>query len=740
MTTPEERTMPRATLRCILVCACCFFLTVASVPAQTVPQQPIPPAKRAKPDLSVESPRPAAPFSPSCQAPRERGRELTAELETLLGPQVKAAAEQYVAKPGSGVSVEKAWGDFAAGAVLAGDAQLAVWAGLKATAQQWAGETVTNAGVYLFALGKTNDARQFLLCAYAMGHRSPYLFEALATVHQKLGDRTGAQQAIQQAKQIAPDDRLIETSASFLTTGQPPPPPSPTGDGIEDAMRELEQHAGRALTLMKMQAETLERSLPGGQDADYYAIAQTYIDSLVKAARDQLRMARTAEASARPMMITGVLMTFIYDYAQITDTLLSFPDSTSGSPLLFWADVLGLDAPSLARESHRNATHWSMHGIGPALAQGATDEFYRQKDAGYAEHNTRVHACRSDECTVRETARWCGDWKPLYERWADRSRQRHNKAARSFDRIATQALISAENELLLTRDYAVRQVKKMQFQKTPGFDTKGLMLKTVNESLRSVFEKHLSQKSEHSGTVPYLRERARWFEEERSSTEHELTVEQETIERDCQPVMAALLELLIQEEWQAYRDHLRDRLDWDIQGQAETNEFPCEGTIGPLTIGTDLNKPGEGKMDIKWSRKGVPVSASGSVTLRQDQTIGLGVGVSYKGEYSGDSDGPPVTGSGSGTVRDQVGKSGVGGGVGYGPFAGKGSVTFTTKVSPWNSREYLGFKLKGSAGLGLKRGNMGVACYPSSGSVTLYPRALYEDSVRYLSTPATPPR
>lgn len=58
----------------------------------------------------------------------------------------------------------------------------------------------------------------------------------------------------------------------------------------------------------------------------------------------------------------------------------------------------------------------------------------------------------------------------------------------------------------------------------------------------------------------------------------------------------------------------------------------------------------------------------------------------------------------------------------YGPFAGKAKVTLTTKVNPWNSQEYTGINLKGSAGFGLKAGKLGAACYQSSGSVTSYPR------------------
>lgn len=685
----------------------------------------------------------SAPIAPSCQASRELARRLFVELDRGLTAQAKTAARQYVAKPGPGVSPEKAWGDFAAGAALTGDLSLAAWAGLTAAELQWSGETVVNAGIYVFYLGKPEDALQLLNCAYVMGGRSPFLLEALATVHYKLGHATEARQTITQANRLAPDDRLIEVTASLLTTGRPPapvPPPNQS-DGLDEAIRELEEHAARSLNRMKAQADSLDRSLSDAHAAEQYAIQQTYFRDLLQNARDQARTARAADARSRPFMINSILSLYVGMYAQMTDALLSFPDATLtfGSPVLFWADVLSLDVPILGRESRREAISWSMHtALGPALAQGAYDEYHHSKDAGYAEHNKRFYACNGQECQIRENARWCGVWKPLYERWENGSHQRHNKAARSFDRIATRTMIHAENELLQTRDYAVRQIKKMKFQKTPGVDMEKMTVQGINASLGQLFDRHLSASDAgSSGTAKYVQEPASWFQTERSGMEDYLATEAANIKEYCEPAMAALLELLIQEEWQAYLDHLRDRISWGIQGQAETSEYPCEEIIGPVKITTDLNRPGEGKMDIKWGRKGNPVSASGSVTVRQDQTITVGVGVSVKNSWERE----PVDDTIDFSVKHDTGAGqGLESGGCYGPFCGKAKVNLTNKVSPWNSRDFLGIKLKGSAGLGLRAGKIGFACYPSNGSVTFYPRALYEDTVRYLSTPSTPPR
>lgn len=686
------------------------------VAAQTPAPKPTPLPGQEKGLPAIEVPRIVPGELPAqCQQARERAGQLRAELEASLSAQAKAAAEQYAAKPGPGVSPEKAWGDYAAAALLMGNVPVAAWAGLKAAEIRWNGETVTNAGIYLYHLGKLQEALQLLNCAYAMGYRSPFLLEALAVVHHKLGDVGQARQEIQQARELAPDDRIIETETSFMTTGQPPPPPPPDrSDALDDALRELEAHAQTALNLMKLQADEIDRDLPDAQANKYYQISADYFAKLIQIARDQAQQARAADPARRQLMINMALSMCVSNYAQISDTLLKFPDTieTSGSPLLFWAEVLGLDAPVLARESHRDAIAWAMHGGGPALAQGASDDYRRDLDAARKEHYQRQHACRDNPCLVREDARFCGVWKPLYETWGEASRQRHNTAARAFDRIATRYVIQAENQYLELRDYAVRQLKKMRFQKTPGFNMEEMTLKGINATIQPVYQHHLSPTADTMGTVAYLRERARWFEDERSGMEEQLASEAEEMQRECEPAIRALLELLAQEEWQAYLDHLKDRLAWDVQPHTE-DEWPCEGSLGPITVSTDLNELGSGKskFDLKWKPtlsqfEGGKISGS----------AGVSVGVGGQGSEGS------IGGSGS-----------------YGPFAGKVKATLTNKVNPWNSREYTGIKLKGSAGFGLKSGKLGAACYPSSGSVTIYPRAFYEDAAKYMSTPSSPP-
>ena len=326
---------------------------------------------------------------------------------------------------------------------------------------------------------------------------------------------------------------------------------------------------------------------------------------------------------------------------------------------------------------------------------------------------------RDDAHRVRENARFCGVWKSLYERWENGSRQRYNTAALNFDRIATRYVIQAENESLQSRDYAVRQLKKMLFPKMQGgANLQELTVKGINIAIRNLYEHHLSSGGRTRGTVAYLRERAEWFQSERNEMDEMLGQEANDIQRECESALRALLELLAQEEWQAYLDHLKDRLAWDIQPQTE-EEFPCEGSIGYLSVSTDVNElgSGKGKFDLKWKPK---LYENKDYNTKVSGSVGVSIGVGGQANEF-----PSISGKAE-----------------TGPFRGKAKVTLTNKVNPWNNQEYTGIKLKGSAGFGLSAGKkvkLGVACYPSSGSVTLYPRALYEDAVKYLSTPSTPP-
>jgi hypothetical protein len=108
-----------------------------------------------------------------------------------------------------------------------------------------------------------------------------------------------------------------------------------------------------------------------------------------------------------------------------------------------------------------------------------------------------------------------------------------------------------------------------------------------------------------------------------------------------------------------------------------------------LTIEADLNKPGEGKMDLKW--KGYIVFRRWQRHLRKSGGTSVGIGGSAK-----------TSGVTLSAGADTSGNAGVGGSGSYGTVSWERlkKFSYTSKKSPWNNTEYLGIKLNGSAGHG----------------------------------------
>jgi hypothetical protein len=662
-----------------------------------------------------------------CTAAQQTVRLLLPELERSIKPDGMKAAEAYVAKPPPATSPEKAWGDFAAGISLAGERQLAAWAGLKATMVRWNGETVANAGVYVFRLGKPREALTLLECAHASGYRSPYLQEALSTVNHKLGRAAEARTAIDEAQKMAPEDELIEVAASFIKTGKPPPARPAPKDDYDETLREVQAHADRVLATLKAQATAIQAAVPSLNAMAYYDIKEKYLRTLVGGLANRIAPLRTAggEARMRDARVNDFSIFASATYTQITDTLLDFPNTigTNGSPLLFWSEVLSLDPPVLARELEDAGRKWGSDGSG-SLAQPPQDRYRSEKSANDRTYDQRRFACKTTECTIHVKGDWCLQWKPIHDRWIEGSRQRLNPAARRFDQVATRTMADVEVELLDAQDFSLRQYARMRFWQVPGVDMQQQHAQVINSHLKLIYEKHVA--SPGRGASGYLGQRAKWFAGHRAHVERELEWEGKSMQQQCAPALRALLELLIEEEWQAYLAHLREKALWGIQGQME-GEFVCEATIGPVTVSIDLDKPGSGKMDIKWSpSKKLPGSIKISGTVSEDQEFG--VNVAYGGSHQGDG------------ASGSVGTAGADGRVSYGGYRGKGKATLITVSSPYDKRKYTGIKIKTSGGFGVGGKNARGACYPSSGSVTFVPRAILENGVKYINSPSRAPR
>ena len=658
----------------------------------------------------------------ACRQARLLAGEIRPELEAKLGAPL----------PG-GV---KAWGDYAAAALLANDVARAAWAGLKAAQAAWNGKTVSDAGIYLHHLDRNAQALQFLGCAREMGYRSPYLFEALALVHKAQGADAPAREAIAEAQRLAPGDSLIEVEASLIDTGQPPPPsPPPPDDGLGRCLAALERHSQRVLSVRKQNHRRFDRlENTDARTRAFAAEAQNH-DGLLNAVREMARNARRAPADA--LQHNLALSQCGSAYFLFTGFLLeSYYWVESAFALVFWADALGLDAQAFVRDlpcgSPGNVCDERGGAKSLKLASRAVeDALYHGRKEANRQYWDDIKGCRGlggeagSRCGLRARVKECATNRALIETWSNARQQRVNRARLNFDNEARAVVSLAEGEVGAAREFAVGLLRNLRKggQSIPGPGGKAITAFdfAVQQINLAYVDGLLAPQLLAGGRVEdFLRGQGRWFAQERSWIEEGIMATKQAHDRLCEPVMLELRMAQLQEQWQAYLDHLRDRLKWGAESQV-TTEFPCEFGIGPLSGEVDLNKPGEGKFDLKWKKGGF--TATGSATAGQG-------GVKFTADA-----GAKVRGADIGV--DSEGGSGVGHSTSYGPFSGKAKVTLTTKVNPYNSREYLGIRLKGSAGFGLgaKRGktSLGASCYPSSGSVTVYPRALLEDAVRYMS-------
>jgi len=684
---------------------------------------------------------------------------LLAEFEKSLPARAVREAQQYAAGSTPGKPADRAWSEYAAAALLSGELAPAAHAGLKAAELRLSGETLTNAGIYLHHAGRSKDALPLLICASDMGFRSAYLLEALAVVHQRLGHGEEARGAIRRAQRAAPSDRIIETESSFIESGKPPPASPRSGKpGLEACLAALAAHSTAVLSRTRAMQTELDRLSGFASRAKAFEGIPTVHQNLIAAIRDAARQV-PASGPGAVMAYNSTVAQCVSAYMAFTAWSLDQQYGDSAYAYLYWADALGLDPDAYVRDLQG----YEPRGMTPPpslLSRNVEENFRKGNDAAARQYYKDIDACNklrdasaSNSCRLHARGRECITKGRLIEEWATRRRQRLNRAALSFDNVAQSVVNLAEREVGEAREFAVRALGDLrrggpQFPGPGGKQMNSVEMSAwqFNESYKiQLLTPHLLA----GGKVErFIGEQAQMHQADRELIEASTASERANHQQTCEPVMLELYYERLQEEWQAYLDYLRDRLAWSTEAKAETGEAPCEVGVGPAQLSMDLNKPGEGKLDVKWKpAKGLAVT--GSATLRDNQTVGLGIGfsgsrgpVSAKGAISDDlsvSGGVGAAGR-AGNVSAGTSGSSYAYEHSYGPFAGKVSVGLTSRRNPYNDREYLGIKLQGWAGLGAKSRGAGVACYPSSGSVTFYPRAFAEDAMRYLSAPASPPQ
>jgi hypothetical protein len=103
------------------------------------------------------------------------------------------------------------------------------------------------------------------------------------------------------------------------------------------ALNELQRHVDRASNTIKAEAALIDRSIPMRRAATFAQISIDYLAKLVPMIRDQARSMDSLPALSRQVMFNTLLSMCVANYAQATDTMLSFSDTTqtNGSSAAF---------------------------------------------------------------------------------------------------------------------------------------------------------------------------------------------------------------------------------------------------------------------------------------------------------------------------------------------------------------------------------------------------------------------
>ncbi len=677
----------------------------------------------------------------SCTQAHARAMELLAEIERTILPQVKAEAEKYIANRDRAFTVSKAWDNLAVNSMLAGHVNVAAWAGLNAVKNEWSGQYVTNAGIYLIKFRKCAEGMQLLRCAYSMGFRSPYLLEALSTGSVCIGDNAKAREYIQQAKQMAPEDPEITVEHSLLTTGGPPAlPPPGSSDPFEKALRELEEHSRRVITQLNESEDLLERMSQAAGD-EYQPPPQELRENQTKRAEGFAQMIETTRSlmpNARLSMTelmrknpglpastyddllaahrNNFFLQCILHYLSISNHSLLFWNAGSDVDRLFWSEVIRMDPLTYAREI--KGTRFPPANAPPRIDAFAVVFYNRKKDEAREELQRRERRCVEtnnfvndaaiDACKVRERAAYCRTLKTLYEHWSAQSKQRFELAGRNFENVAQRLLRSGERTVFDGREYTVRTMKYMRFR--PSSPQDQVYLQGINQGYQGLMDLVIGDPDKHGGPVRLLRDQADKYRRMRDEANSDLDLTAASLAEDCSEVERLLLEQLAEEKWRAYKQMLLSQIIKDLNFKITEPKCKVGLKVGAFRINIDDSGKVVSNANWEWLKK--PFGE-----LKTEGTINGGF------EYQ---EGESFTGTLNGEYTGSVG-----------PFRAKG------KASVYNEYDIQAKTFKGGirasvtpeVGFKKKLGEIAeanVICSPGGAEVDMDPRAVQKSVYKYL--------
>jgi len=634
-----------------------------------------------------------------------------------------ALLSQARAELGANASDPNAWSDFGAAVLLAGDADLAAWAGLQSAKLDWDGELIGNAGTLLLHAGRA-EARTWLLCARELGPSSAFVLEALAAAHEAAGDAAAAREAMAQARRLDPDDPMIEIEHALLDTGAPPPP-APERDAGARCLEELTGHAQRTYAQIEAHQTLLDRLT--GLDSRAQAFEGMWESTFEPMLVSLRRMQSQLSGLPPEMQRSSLLSQCISYYFSYTDLLLGSVVRDGGTTLTFWAEVVGIDPAAFLRDivdqdrEVADALMFSASRLPSTAADkllrdkdsAANDRYWRDKEACNAMQDARA----ANACSEQALRAECAANVINYEEWVALQRRTFAAAAQRFDPKALELMRWAERETERARTFAERYAAELDaagasFPGANGTPTtpRGFALEQINLGFRNLVEHNFAPGS--FGVVDFIAEQAQWYELQKQAFEASVAEGRQSLAARCGPVLLAdEIEALAQEQWQAYRDELWDRLTSTIEGDWDPT-FACEATIGPYTV--SLSEKGLESVSAKWKRLKASVDATGKVKVfgswKWDRITFTGSTTYSEGRVVGTSMGA------SGSVSVVRGAS------------AKGGVTVVSD----GRRDEPAVVFSGSLELGHEGRSSSFACSPGSGTLKIYPRAFTRAAIGYV--------
>ena len=647
----------------------------------------------------------------SCQVARKRVPALQKELALLVDVAVQTAAENYVAHRAPTSSVGEAWDEFAMGLFMAGDAAAATWSELKGLSAEWDAEHLGNAGVFLIYLSKPADGQTFLNCAYSLGDRSPYLFEALSTASRQLGRNDDARSSIDLAEQLTPADPFINIEQYISNTGGLPPssPPQQSSDQLEIALSGVRQHAQNVINVLSLSAEEYN-AIAGGADKEVtpqelsrdYSIINTQVSvcgNAVKAAR----------SSRDDRQYNRALVSCVHSYIGVSVSLVGFftgyhegksesETITSSARIVpriaFWAKVLYMDRKALAQELKNGKYGFDFTYV--------SETQYRER-ANAAVLNKRGASLADNE-------KFCGELIAAYTAWEGEVSQRLNRGAAHFDTVAQAVMLWGQRELLDTRGYAVTTLANLK--PITGMGSKELF-PGVNAAYGLLVSRVIDAHSAGS-LAANLEEDASWFKLREGTVRASLALQRTEIENyNCSAIHEAYLKKLAEDAYEEYLKKLQADMLGDIQAGYDATAN-CEVSMGPVTWSIDDS----GKTEVTGKFKVIykPLDGKIKTSFKNGQWTGVSVG--------------------GVTVLDGL----LGGKERFPPFVGKADGTLFLEHNPHTGKLDGGIAIKGALGLGAKGKillfgkptEFGIGCYPGKISAKFYARAFYDHVLDYV--------